>query len=997
VVGVLAACIALVAALPGWGTGLASVQLLNLADRDAVVLDFNGEAPESTLTVHKLNPSRLELMFQTSGELPTAPQVTGNLVTGVQFSPREDGFLLTLNLSPDVPVDGSNTFYREERIAGGRTVLEVFAKGSSRSPFKPAWLAADEGAVNVVGAAQAEPVRPAFAPSPLAAGDSGSAVETTAPASFDPAPAAAAAGFTGAAYDARSMTLTLRGVSQGDCRIVEQSFPPRVDIQIPGAKGNSATLGIVHKNLRDKVTNVEVLDARSGSGLVVRTTLMAGMGLTGTEDAGGNLVLTFGQRAAASQPAPALDSTRHSAPATPAAAPALPRFGGSATSAGRDSMIDSPSGTDAGQQPAAWTPAAAAPPAGMSGAAGGFGGAMSASAGSGVLDTSQLSAPTGLDGMKQLVPSVDEVMAMAQKDAQRYMSGTSNRADTYGNYKLPSFEGDEEHLSEVRVNLNAAGGFNLYQFIMFLSNISGISIIIDPYWFDDPTGNPNDREPLEPGEIPGEGGGSGFRPAGVFDPGFGATGTVRGNFDNVPFDQALDMVLKTHNLEKVVYRDKNDPYAKPVILITSKARLEYELEGTNEIDLYQLHYADPNQLVQILDQLNLLPLVDVGWYVYQGGGNSGNGGFGGGGNNGGGGNRGGNGGGGNRGGNNGGGSRRNSADGPQDAAVAGGVRTQIFDPLQIGAPTQVNPGGGSGGGNAGGGGGGRAGGGGNQGGNGGQGGGNNQNGLPVSTAKAGLVVMRGTPQTLNTVQSLIAKIDKPPKQVALNVKIYQVSDEPQNVWGLIAATAQKDRIQTDYELGSLTANVLPKGGVLLDENYTAAFDFLQSQRKAKIISEQSIAVLDGFSATFNDSRTQGELVTTLTFDANNNPIRSAQFNPITVGNNITFTPQVDDRGRVTLSVNIDLSSFSGPEQIAPDGNATFQPTRQTDLNTVLRMVDGQTALIAGVTNTNNSYQFQGIPYLSRLPFIGKLFGRNEKTNTTSHLFILIQMQVIDDK
>ncbi len=152
---------------------------------------------------------------------------------------------------------------------------------------------------------------------------------------------------------------------------------------------------------------------------------------------------------------------------------------------------------------------------------------------------------------------------------------------------------------------------------MYLSSISGISIIIDPYLRDDPTGNY--RPPKDSGFTPGGGdSGAGFRPGSVFDPQLGGSGFVIGQFNDIPFDQALDLVLQTHNLKKVVYKNPNDPYAKPVILITSKERLEQELQGQNEIDLYQLHYANPNQVYQILYQLRLLPSVTVGWYVYSG-------------------------------------------------------------------------------------------------------------------------------------------------------------------------------------------------------------------------------------------------------------------------------------------------------------------------------------------------------------------------------------------
>jgi hypothetical protein len=214
-------------------------------------------------------------------------------------------------------------------------------------------------------------------------------------------------------------------------------------------------------------------------------------------------------------------------------------------------------------------------------------------------------------------------------------------------------------LSDIRVTLPATSGADLYEVLQYLSEVSGVSLLIDPYAFDDPTGSR--RDPLPPASQESGEPQPGFRPGDVFMPQNMGSGTVIGNFENVPFDLALKMILETHELEYVVYGGADgaagssgsggsgyDPYAKPVILVTSKERLNQELGGTNDINFFQPHYADPIQLTQLLGNLDMLPGTNQGWYIYQGGGgngNSGGSGFGGGRGNGGGGNAGGGGGG----------------------------------------------------------------------------------------------------------------------------------------------------------------------------------------------------------------------------------------------------------------------------------------------------------------------------------------------------------------
>jgi hypothetical protein len=226
-------------------------------------------------------------------------------------------------------------------------------------------------------------------------------------------------------------------------------------------------------------------------------------------------------------------------------------------------------------------------------------------------------------------------------------------------------------------------GANLYDVLNYLSKISGISLIVDPYAFDEPFGSR--RDPLDPEDPEPEPDEPGYRSGNVFDPQIGGTGTVMGNFENVPFDTALNLILGVHELEYVVYGGDtprsgsygtdSDPYSKPIILVTSRERLEQEIAGANTISMYQMHYADPDQMTALLNNFSLLPGTNSGWYIYRGGGSGG--GLGGGGGNSGGGGSGGVGGGGG-----GGGGRGNQSWTPSIFAHRGSERAPVLSEVR---------------------------------------------------------------------------------------------------------------------------------------------------------------------------------------------------------------------------------------------------------------------------------------------------------------------------
>jgi len=127
----------------------------------------------------------------------------------------------------------------------------------------------------------------------------------------------------------------------------------------------------------------------------------------------------------------------------------------------------------------------------------------------------------------------------------------SDKSDQYGDYELPDFP--PYRYSDARVSLKVRNT-DFRDVLWLLSEVGNISIVLDPYWATEPTGN---RRPPGGGIDPGGGGDGGtppgFRPGGGFSvpPPREGTGTLTLNFKDVPFDTALDLVLMSVGLVKV--------------------------------------------------------------------------------------------------------------------------------------------------------------------------------------------------------------------------------------------------------------------------------------------------------------------------------------------------------------------------------------------------------------------------------------------------------------
>lgn len=159
-------------------------------------------------------------------------------------------------------------------------------------------------------------------------------------------------------------------------------------------------------------------------------------------------------------------------------------------------------------------------------------------------------------GGTQLRPNLQQVLASFSFDEKDFSKRTvlgkrRNRSDEelerdsqYGDYELPAFP--DGKYSDARVTLQVVNG-DFRDILWYMSEIGNISIVLDPYWGDEPTGS---RRPPGGGVDPGN---PGIDPGDGFTPGLirNGVGQLTLNFVDVPFAEALDLILMSVGLVKV--------------------------------------------------------------------------------------------------------------------------------------------------------------------------------------------------------------------------------------------------------------------------------------------------------------------------------------------------------------------------------------------------------------------------------------------------------------
>ena len=168
---------------------------------------------------------------------------------------------------------------------------------------------------------------------------------------------------------------------------------------------------------------------------------------------------------------------------------------------------------------------------------------------------------------------------------------------------------------------------------------------------------------------------------------------------------------------------------------------------------------------------------------------------------------------------------------------------------------------------------------------------------------------------------------------------------------------------------------------------TSFLSALERQDLSDIQAEPVITTLDNRKADI----LVGEETPVRVVDAGGtgNATATVQFKE--TGIRLTVTPHVTSNRQIAMELHTERSAIQ--EVTATDLGFVFSTQRADNQ---LLVNDGETAVIGGLTVTEVTNSRSGIPLLSGLPIIGKLFSFSKSEENRRDLIILVTPRIIDD-
>ncbi len=264
---------------------------------------------------------------------------------------------------------------------------------------------------------------------------------------------------------------------------------------------------------------------------------------------------------------------------------------------------------------------------------------------------------------------------------------------------------------------------------------------------------------------------------------------------------------------------------------------------------------------------------------------------------------------------------------------------------------------------------------------------------PITATNA--ISLKDTPERIAAAARLIAAIDKARPEVVIDVELLEVNRTRLREYGLQVASPGEHGLSgsADVNRDNLTLQNLrhlTRADVLMSGLPSIYYRLLKNDESTRILASPHIRTSEGIAAQARFGDMIPLPVTTFapiaTGGVNQQPITSYVYQ--NVGVNIDLTPRTHHDDEVTLTVKLSLTSVSGT------GFGGLPTLGNREINTTIRLKDGETNMLAGLIRDEERTGLSGIPGLSDLPVIGHLFANNRKQKQETDIILTLTPHIV---
>jgi len=291
-----------------------------------------------------------------------------------------------------------------------------------------------------------------------------------------------------------------------------------------------------------------------------------------------------------------------------------------------------------------------------------------------------------------------------------------------------------------------------------------------------------------------------------------------------------------------------------------------------------------------------------------------------------------------------------------------------------------------------------------------------------------LIVARGTRERLEVLEKIIQEFDKAIQQVLIEARFVTVSQPAFMQLGVLWETGRINatRLPSDFTglVNPSSASTLGMGlqetftNVLNSATLSATVSALEQSGESQTLSAPRLTVINNRPATINDGKVQYYYEEYQVASTVQQYYSAASFVPSGKPSKVTSGAQLDVMASIsgdgksillalapTVNTDVQLVKFATVSQYggggtSPSIQSTFDimlPQYRTEqLATRVVVKSGQTVVMGGVMEREQTTFVESVPILGSLPLIGPLFRRRTEIDRPRYLLIFVTATILSE-
>jgi general secretion pathway protein D len=249
-----------------------------------------------------------------------------------------------------------------------------------------------------------------------------------------------------------------------------------------------------------------------------------------------------------------------------------------------------------------------------------------------------------------------------------------------------------------------------------------------------------------------------------------------------------------------------------------------------------------------------------------------------------------------------------------------------------------------------------------------------------------MIVIRDTPEVVRIAEKLIKANDIADAEVMLNIEVLEVSRSRLQELGITYPTQLSvlSTGTTGLTLEALKSVTSKTIGV----SPNPAVNFKKTTGDVNLLSNPRIRVKNNEKAKI----LVGDKVPIITTTSTANVGISESVTYVDVGLKLDVQPRITLDDYVNIKVGLEVSSL-GDKTVTTNG-ATVYTIGTRNADTVLRLKDGETQILAGLILDDERKNANKVPGLGDIPLIGRLFSNQEDKKSKTEIVLVITPRII---